>query len=576
MKHKKVIPILILFWFIIGPSNLHAQNLESVVDSIKNFKAKSIKIHGGIRLANTYYAASGINPRRDLFQWLMHANLNISVGGFSIPFSATFSEGNKEFNLPSFLFAGLSPTYKWATVHVGDRVMNFSKYSLSNHNFFGGGVELNPGNFRFGAMYGRLKRAVAEDLVNLQAIDPSYRRMGTGFNTGFDDGNNKLMLSVFKAWDDETSIPIVPQETEVLPADNAIISLTGRKAIGKSLSFSGEFARSAYNRDMRSAPVPNNEKTAFNQVFGLFKPTTSAVYANAYNLKGNYRIKKTNFGLAYERIDPGYITMGSLYFDNDIERYTANMMTRLYKDKVSLSVNGGIERNDLDGEELTTNLRGIGSVNLGYRHNDRLNFSLSYSNFRNTTKLKSFNDPFNVVDSIFLAQVSQNINFITTYQLTPGNESKTSSITGIFSYQNASSIENDIVTNDPTQFYNSNLIYTYGVNDIGLSTTAAFSLTAGKVQSISNLALSPTLAVQKTFLEEKNLRTSLSVSYSKVYANSNPVSQVFNTGLGITYSFLKGHNVGWQNSFTWRSANSGSGVTNFNEFTGVLQYSYQF
>ena len=58
--------------------------------------------------------------------------------------------------------------------------MSFSPYTLSGHEFLGGGVELTPDKipFKFSAMYGRLQKATEPDTLS---GDPSYKRMGGGF-----------------------------------------------------------------------------------------------------------------------------------------------------------------------------------------------------------------------------------------------------------------------------------------------------------------------------------------------------------------------------------------------------------
>jgi len=160
---------------------------------------RSLKINGGIRLMSDIYAYSGIAPRRDGFQFRAQARLNLSLLGIEAPFAFNFSEGNQNFKLPSYTFAGISPRYKIATLHVGDRSMFFSKYTLGNITFRGVGLELNPKRFYFGGMYGRLRRAVAEDLDGRQNLDPSYKRMGYAFKAGYAGEKSKLALILFGA-----------------------------------------------------------------------------------------------------------------------------------------------------------------------------------------------------------------------------------------------------------------------------------------------------------------------------------------------------------------------------------------
>ena len=91
------------------------------------------------------------------FVYYISGTLNTSAFGISFPVSYTFSKNNSDFSNP-FYRLGASPEYRWAKAHIGYRSISFSKFTLSGHNFLGGGLELNPGIFRFGAVYGRFAK----------------------------------------------------------------------------------------------------------------------------------------------------------------------------------------------------------------------------------------------------------------------------------------------------------------------------------------------------------------------------------------------------------------------------------
>jgi hypothetical protein len=46
---------------------------------------------------------------------------------------------------------------------------------------------------------------------------------------------------------------------------------------------------------------------------------------SAYNGGVNLKLKKGMVGVKYERIDPGYKTLGAYYFNNDLENITLNV-----------------------------------------------------------------------------------------------------------------------------------------------------------------------------------------------------------------------------------------------------------
>ncbi|MEL6658739.1 MAG: hypothetical protein AAFR36_19935, partial [Bacteroidota bacterium] len=214
---------------LLPSTNLSAQDVENATS---NVNTRNLQISGGLQLSNNFYFSSGIDPRRDALQWRALANLNLRYLGISAPFSLAFSDGNQEFNLPSYTFAGISPTYKWATLHLGDRSLNYSKYTLNSINFRGAGFELEPGNFYVSGMYGRLRRARAEDLNSLQALDPSYERTGYGIKTGYKNKGSEYTLIFFAAEDDESSIT-QPVATSISPAQNMVASAIAKQRLVK-------------------------------------------------------------------------------------------------------------------------------------------------------------------------------------------------------------------------------------------------------------------------------------------------------------------------------------------------------
>lgn len=149
---KNLIPRFSCYGVVVGfacmllytPSALR-QDVGQMADRLKNTRQQSFQINGGLTLPNQFYTSDGIDPRRDAIQWRVPANLNLSFLGIQAPFSLAFSDANRQFNLPSYTFVGISPSYKWARLHLGDRSLNFSKHTLNAINFRGAGFELRPG-----------------------------------------------------------------------------------------------------------------------------------------------------------------------------------------------------------------------------------------------------------------------------------------------------------------------------------------------------------------------------------------------------------------------------------------------
>lgn len=548
-----------------------AQDVGQVVSQAGKLGRVPLEITGGLNLSNNFYFSNGLNPRRDALQWRVFANMNLSFAGITAPFSLAFSDANRQFNLPSYTFTGISPTYKWARLHLGDRSLNFSKYTLNSINFRGVGLELEPGKFYAAGMYGQLRRAVAEDFLSQQMLDPAYRRIGYGFKAGYLGEGFEYKLMVFGAHDDPNSIE-QPVMRLVLPSNNAVASIHGTHQITKRIGAEVEVARSAFNQDSRQEALGDGERNAANTLFGLFQPTVSLLTGQA--LRGKLMYNTRGFGVngGYERIDRGFRTMGALFFLSDVEYYTVGFNKSLFRSKLNLFANGGVERTNLDEFESNGTQRLVGSLNASYSAGDKWSFNGSFSNFQNTSKLRTFSDPTALVDSIILAQTTQTINGAATYIL-PGKD-RPASITLSLTQQNANSILDDVVqTDSETRFFNGSLIYSLSIPTQDLRFNASMNVNQTQVAAINNMVLSPTMGLTKGFLN-KRLQTNARMSYNQVFSPVGANNAVLNLGLGATFQINSLHTLSFNNTFLNRFAVPD--LPGFSEWYGQLMYNYRF
>src|SRR5690606_33606289 len=124
--------------------------------------------------------------RQQPLGYSLSGTLNLSLYGWSLPFSVAISRQGSTFSQPFTRF-GVSPEYKWVKLHAGHRNMRFSEFTLNNTTFLGGGMELRPKAFRFSAMYGMLQPAQRAD-ENRYGV-AQYKRMGYGALLGLGKKN---------------------------------------------------------------------------------------------------------------------------------------------------------------------------------------------------------------------------------------------------------------------------------------------------------------------------------------------------------------------------------------------------
>ncbi len=575
MKRKQLtVLIILLLPFCVG-----AQNVESFFGNIRERiqSGEWIKLNGSVNAQGSFTAVSGIPPRTNPQTYRLSAAITFDILGIKAPFSASISNGNKVYKLPSYAFYGISPSYKWIKIHAGDRTMNFSPYTLSGHHFRGGGVELTPGKFRFSAMYGQLKRAVAEDLDNRQNLETAYKRTGWGIKTGYDDGSNHYLFVLFQAKDDSTSIPALTQlPVNLRPQENTVLGLQIKQTLGSVLSLEADYAFSGQTRNAASSLINEKSIGFLKKMGGLYKPKTSSGYYHAMNTKLNVRTKFGTLNFKYERIDPYFRSLGTLFFANDRENFTAGVNTSLLKKKITLSANAGVEHNNLSAQDDNTNNRFIGMLQASIKAGEKLGVNLSYSNTSATNRLRAVGVPFVQVDSIILVQTNQSANVNVIYNIAASKERK-SILMGNLSYQNANSIVNDEVQEDQnTTFVTGQVSYVFGLESDGIEMTTSLLVNSGQFSAATLLTIAPSFSIQKSFLADK-IQTGLVAAYSNVLTNGAISNKVFSlTGHG-DYTLLERHRI----SLVFRYVNnqtsqSQSAYPIFSEFSGTLKYGFRF
>jgi len=456
--------------------------------------------------------------------------------------------------------------------------MAYSPYTLSGHLFLGGAVDAAPeGSWKFGALYGRFLKKVKPDTVNGKPNVPAYERMGYGFKTSFNDGKNFADLIIFHAKDNHDAMPIVSDSMPVLPEENLVISIGAGKTFFDHLTLKGELASSAITRDVYAEKVDNNELLA--KVKFLHTPRASTAYYKALKTSLNYQLDVYTIGVAYERIDPQYKTLGAYYFNSDLENITVNGTGALFRGKMNLAVSAGTQRDNLDKSKISTMRRMVGSVNVGYVPSQKINLTASYSSFQTYTNIRSqfvnINQltPYDNLDTLNFTQLSKSASLNAMYMFGK-SEKRKQNLNVNMSYQGASDKQGDAPQNAGSQFYNLNTAYAMNIVPQTMSISVSFNATLNKGVGMSTTTLGPTASVSKSFFEKK-LRTTLSSSYNNAYNDTGHINTILNGRISGTMIFQKKHNINMSLMTVHRKTET-TDTTSFTEFTGTVGYSYAF
>lgn len=575
MKIKYIILILVTFISI----RFYAQDVEQKLKELKELKnilkEEPLSVTGSIGANTTFYQPYGIQPRRDPFFWSVNANLTFSIlNKVTIPFTAVITQQDKNFtngldkfkgkyNYRQFSQAfnqfGISPKYKWLTLHAGYRSVQFSEYTLSGTMFLGGGIEINPEKSLVtgSAVFGRFARAIPTGGVDGIVVSlPAYKRWGGGAKVKVGTNDNYGELIYMKMWDDINSIPF-DTALSITPQENQIFSIATKQKITKWLSTSGDFSFSMYTKNLYENIIKIQRFTYVNQ---LYDARPSSQFNKALNASIDFTPEKFVIGLKYKRIDPDYKTLGSIFLTNDVEEISSNLSFGVMKNKINISTSIGFQRNNLDKIQVVTSKRIIGSLNASYNITEHLNLSANYSNFSSNTI--PVRDVFS--DSIKFVQLTQSGGLTSNYSF--GKQDAKHTLSGTINYQESGGNKQELTT-----FLNNTLAYNinFSKSGLGISTSILYNKsTNGAVGT--NEGIGATIGAQKSVLKNK-IRLAVNFGYQNAYLDKELTNNNLTSSFNFNFTIDKHQSIKVDCSYIDKKAVK-QGAQNFSEIRGNLGY----
>lgn len=540
---------------------VYAQQVDPDALSLK----KGIKISGGLGLSSVYYQSNGpATYQQNPFAWFATGNLNINLFGLNAPFSFAYTNAQAQYTQP-FNRIRVLPKYKWVRLYIGTSSMNFSNYTLAGYTFNGYGIELTPGHFSLKAMYGTLKAAVPYNFIDTtNNANLSYRRRGMGVSLAWNGKGESYSFNVFKAKDDSNSLSYVPPQAGLYPESNMAVSVAVRKMITRKISFDGEYAVSALTGNTAATgeggtTYPSTAAAVLIRPF--FKGTNDTRYFDAMSAGLGYNEKNYGIQLRYERVAPGYVTLGAYYITNDMENITIVPSLRLLKNKLNLTANIGIQHDNLDNSETSTTHRFVGNFNAAYAMSAKWMVNLNYSNFNTYTRVRPVADPFfqNGLDSLNFYQVSQSFTGNLNHSLGP--KSHPQNINLSVTYQLANSVSDADTSSQLTKFFTSILSYAYTLPKKGLLFSAAANYYINSSPGLYSVFYGPTLSFGHKILGQ--VTSNWAVTVNKNTINGAPGPGVTTGRWNLSYvpgaggsSSGRGHSSGGKGFPLWRGRHS--------------------
>lgn len=577
-KRKKIVKIkrvcfLMILWSIFF-SDSYSQ-ISSTSQNLDGFSVKKgVKASGGLTFSNDFYAGSDSLVVRDPYAFYLSGNLNLNVFGIELPFGFSLSNTQRSFLQPFNRFQ-LNPRYKWAHLLLGTNVMSLSKYTLSDHDFCGVGVELTPGKWSVSAMYGRLRKAIEFNPIKENFNTVAYKRIGYGAKVGYQSKTGLYEITFFHGEDKEGSLSDpIPDSCFLTPKRNTAISASVTQRFLKYFNVHAEYAFSVYNTNLVNDDCDEVvSKTLFDRIFHRKK---SDKMTDAFNASIGYQGPVVGVMLQYERISPYYSSLGGYYFNEDEQNMTISPNVKLLKGKLNISGQFGLQFNNLNNDRAADTRHIVYSANASYNSGKLWMITACFSNFNSYTKVKPISFPYytNDLDSLNFYQVSRSLMVSNVFNFGEGNVKNTISATATYQCANSLSEEKLVSFAD---YFGGNLAYNQQQIPLSLGWSAYANVNYSNSTMYKTIYFGPGAAVNKSFFKGV-LGISLSASYNLNKVEQRKMGSMINTGLSASYSLkpkskkLGNHTFSLSSTFT---RYLGSMVMGDNKFESLTNLTYQ-
>ena len=520
MKKTRSIIYSAALALLLFPALSRAQDIGSMKGQ------KPVSFHGSLGAGMDFYHSNEAYPTRDPFAWNVFGSFNPSFYSFSLPFSFVITQYSKSYTTP-FTQLGISPSYKWIKLHLGYRSISFSPLVFDGQSFLGGGIELSPKGFYFGAFYGRLNKAVSEDTTYGHTLQPQYSRTGYGLKIGVGSPKNHISIQFFHAKDDSGSIRRVYDSlTTILPQENSVAGTSWHFTFFRRLTFTGDLAASLLNRDQSYQQIDSIGYYKIPHLMQRLMPINySSVFSYAGQAQLSLLLNNFNASAGYRRIEPDFTSLGVPYALNDLQMINASAGTSLDKGHFSVNAAYNGQHNNLSHMLSSTLLTRTGNLSLNAFMNSHLNVNMNLTGVQVYQRdgLLQLSDSVRMNQFMFTATLAPSLNFV--------DEHRQHSIGATFSYTDLADHNPLTAAQTGGNNFSSSLNYSLFFSQAywGINTAILYSQYGQAKNKYVSTGLNAGINAQ--FLEKHNLAVQGSVGYFINHDTGSP------TANNTTFSF---------------------------------------
>lgn len=543
--------ILFVFICICVFSNSQAQN---TADTLPPKKTSLVKVSGNIYASADFYNTTDTHQRYVPVSPSLTGSLALKVGYWSFPFTFIISEKERKIR-QAFNQIGTTGEHKWVKLHTGYRTFSQSSLTLSGMTFLGFAGEINPGLLRFGAMYGRLQRRVAYDSTSEYTIYPAYERWAYTLKAGIGNSKNYFDL-IFLQGKDKISSLSDYERGDARPAENEVAGYATRFKLSKRWSFESEGALSMFTRNR----LDTGDAESFTDL--PFNSNHSTQALSALKAAFTYQGKELSLVTAYKRVEPEYRSMGTYYFQNDVEQLLLTPKLNLKKGLLKMEATAGAERNDLLRLKNSDTRRFIANFRLGWQPTPKYTVDVQFANYGSNIRYKDF---------MTAPDVTQNqLLFYCNNRYLISNNNYMHTIFGNLAHQR---IDFNETQNPANSRYSSvNLSYTLSFLQKDMTLNSSLGYTSSKLSTYDIGTVNVNVGGQKTLLDSK-LQTGFSANYQPSFRSGEQTGFFYMINATAAYTASEKHIFTADLSYQRQKDSTGNSLlANGRELRAILGY----
>jgi hypothetical protein len=325
-------------------------------------------------------------------------------------------------------------------------------------------MEYRGKKLRFGGFYGNFDHAttfrtqlddrdaiqfLSDSLLGLNNVAyttyPQFKRKAYAAHIAVGSTRNYVDLSLLHAEDDLESLPsqwyvyhvyspevidttLYVRDSTIKGKENLALGLKGHFSFGKWAMFEANVGASLFTpditRDEIIVPGEGQGVNLANNIMGGLRKSGlyNIRYGSEVRFAGdallNLNFSPVSTTLTYRFVQPDYTSLGANGFNQNAQTYGGNLSTSLFDSRAFLTLNGHLQRDNMDKKQLFTNQVGSYTVSWNNSFGDDVSLAIMY----NGVTQKQLDGTMAIPEEIRINQITHSFNLSPSYTLSLNND----------------------------------------------------------------------------------------------------------------------------------------------------------